>query len=45
MAKLLKMEYPELATRLESSLYYGGLPLAAGFIRRALASFAGKVQA
>ena len=33
LAKLLQMAYPNLADRIESACYYGGLPLAAGFVR------------
>ena len=36
MAQLLQMTYPELAAKIHSACYFGGFPLAAGFVRRAL---------
>ncbi|MFL2857021.1 MAG: hypothetical protein ACJ0DK_01215 [Planctomycetota bacterium] len=44
MAQLLAMEYPQLAGRIVSKTYYGGLPLSANFVREALQS-ASEVEA
>ncbi|MGB1396547.1 MAG: 2-oxoacid:acceptor oxidoreductase subunit alpha [Planctomycetota bacterium] len=44
MAQLLSMEYPQLAGRIVSKTYYGGLPLSANFVREALQS-ASEVEA
>ena len=44
MAQLLRMEYPQLASRIVSKTYYGGLPLSANFVSEALNS-ASEVEA
>ena len=44
LAQLLRMEYPQLAGRIVSRAYYGGLPLSANFVREALNS-ASEVEA
>ncbi|MGA1534680.1 MAG: 2-oxoacid:acceptor oxidoreductase subunit alpha [Planctomycetota bacterium] len=36
LAQLLQIAFPELAPRIESALYYGGLPLSAEFVRGAI---------
>ena len=36
MAHLLRMEFPDLAPRIESRTYYGGLPLSAKFVSDAI---------
>jgi len=36
VAQLLRMAFPDLAPRIESARYYGGLPLTAAFVRGAL---------
>ncbi len=33
MAQLLRMHFPQLAARIRSATYYGGLPLSAGFVK------------
>ena len=38
MAHLLRMSYPQLAGRIASKTYFGGLPLTAEFVRSALDS-------
>ncbi len=36
LAQLLRIAYPKLAPKVESALYYGGLPLCASFVRGAI---------
>ncbi len=36
MAQLLRMQYPDLAARILSATYYGGLPLSAEFVKEAI---------
>ncbi|MFQ5654347.1 MAG: 2-oxoacid:acceptor oxidoreductase subunit alpha [Planctomycetota bacterium] len=43
LAQLLRMSYPESATKIDSACYYGGLPLSAAFVGRALADSLQKV--
>lgn len=44
MAQLLKMDFPEMAAKLSSGCYYGGLPISAAFIRNAIDQFATPTQ-
>ena len=44
LAQLLSMEFPDLAGRIISKTYYGGLPLSANFVSEALNS-ASEVEA
>lgn len=37
MAQLLRTAYPDAATRIQSACHYGGLPIAASFVDKALA--------
>jgi len=36
LGQLLRIAYPELAPRIQSALYYGGLPLTAAFVQNAI---------